>query len=117
METIYQIPLENDEERIAQLLTRDAWSYFASLKSTREPFHIKEIPLIPRRGVLSINADEDLIQYYLDHAEAYTQELALLGWDAERVFVAADGFASKLESISGQLRGRYQRMMRARLVG
>jgi hypothetical protein len=110
MDNKYHIALEKDEEKIAQLLTRDAWGYFGSLISNRELFHVKDIPMMPRRGLLSVAADEELIQYYLDYAAAYTEELTLLGWEPERVACAANGFASKLESISGQLRGRDRRV-------
>ena len=112
----YHITLEKDEEKIAQLLTRDAWGYFSSLISNRELFHVKDIPMMPRRGTLSIAADEELIQYYLDYAAAYSEELSLYGWDSKRIDLAADGFASKLESISGQLRGRHRRIAE-RLAG
>lgn len=106
----YSLTLSSDEEKIAQLLTRDAWGYFSSLISSRELLHVKDIPLMPRRGSFSLSPDEELIQYYLDFADAYVQELALFGWDEERTSSAADSFASKLEEISGQLRGRAQRL-------
>jgi len=79
MESKYQIRLEKDEEKIAQLLTRDAWGYFSSLISNRELFHVKQIPMMPRQGELVLPTDEELVQYYLDYASAYTEELALLG--------------------------------------
>ena len=101
----YLITLEPDEEKIAQLLTRDAWGYFGSMIASRDLFHVKDIPMLPRRGLFSIAPDEELIQYYLDYASAYGEELALLGWDVARVARSADSFAAKLEDISGQVRG------------
>ena len=106
----YLIELLPDEEKIAQLLTRDAWGYFGSLIAARDLFHVKDIPMMPRRGCLTISPDEELIQYYLDFAGAYYEELGLGGWDAGRVSLAADSFAKKLEDVSGQLRGRSQRL-------
>ena len=102
----YLIALTQDEGKIAQLLTRDAWGYFSSLISHRELFHVKYIPMMPRQGTLAIAPDEELIQYYLDFAEAYHEELTLYGWDAARIYTAADGLSTKLEQASGQIRGR-----------
>ena len=101
----YLVTLSPDEEKIAQLLTRDAWGYFGSMIATRELFHVKDIPMMPRRGTFAIATDEELIQYYLDYAAAYSEELALVGWDAGRVAQAAHTFVCKLEEISGQVRG------------
>jgi hypothetical protein len=106
----YFLSLSPDEEKIAQLLTRDAWGYFSSLISTRELFHVKDIPLMPRRGSFSLPPDEELVQYYLDFANAYAEELALYGWDQDRVYCVADSFALKLEDISGQVRGITKRL-------
>jgi hypothetical protein len=106
----YSLTLSPDEEKIAQLLTRDAWGYFSALISSRDLFHVKDIPLMPRRGLFSLPPDEELIQYYLDFAGAYAQELALYEWNEERVAAAADSFANKLEGVSGQVRGRAQRL-------
>lgn len=103
--TRYELTLTPDEEKIAQLLTRDAWGYFSSLISSRELFHVKDIPLMPRRGTFSLPPDEELIQYYLDFAGAYTEELGLYGWDEQRVISAAHTFVDKLESVSGQVHG------------
>jgi hypothetical protein len=102
----YIIDLLPDEEKIAQILTRDAWGYFGSMIASRELFHVKDIPMMPRRGCLTITPDEELIQYYLDYAAAYSEELSLLGWDAQRACAAADGLATKLEDVSGQVRGK-----------
>lgn len=100
----YLISLTTDEEKVAQLLTRDAWTFFTNMISAREVFRVKDIPFMPRQGTFSIAADEDLIQYYLDYAGAYTQELSFLGWSHSRIAAASQGFAAKLEDISGQIR-------------
>jgi hypothetical protein len=100
----YLISLTKDEEILAQLLTRGAWNFFNSSGATRELSLVKEIPLIPRRGTFTITTDEELIQYYLDYAQTYDKELRELGWDSCRIHNAGEGFARKLEDISGQLR-------------
>jgi hypothetical protein len=115
--TKYLISLAPDEEKIAQLLTRDAWGYFGSLIASRDLFHVKDIPMMPRRGCLSIAPDEELIQYYIDFATAYSEELSLLGWDAQRAYAAADTFATKLEDVSGQVRGRSKQSLTNQQVG
>jgi hypothetical protein len=101
----YLINLTPDEEKIAQLLTRDAWGYFSSLIASRELFHVKDIPLMPRNGTFSLPADEELIQYYLDYAGAYTEELAVYEWEPQRVEAAVTQFVRQLETLSGQTRG------------
>jgi hypothetical protein len=106
----YTLTLTPDEEKIAQLLTRDAWGYFSSLISSRDLFHVKDIPMMPRRGVFSLAPDEELIQYYLDFAGAYTEELALYGWHAERVSEAASTFVAMLEEVSGQVHGALRKL-------
>jgi hypothetical protein len=106
----YEFTLTPDEEKIAQLLTRDAWGYFSSLITSRELFHVKDIPLMPRRGRFSLAPDQELIQYYLDYAGAYAEELALYGWEAPRVNEAATSFVEKLAEISGQVCGASSRI-------
>lgn len=101
----YLITLEPDEETIAQLLTRDALGYFSSMLTGRDLAHLEFIPMIPRRGLFSIVPDQDLIQYYLDYASAYIEELGQNGWDPARAARSADSFVTKLEGISGQVRG------------
>ena len=101
----FTISLSPNEEKIAQLLTRDAWVYFSSMISQRDLFHVKEIPMMPRRGVMEIENDAELIQYYVDHAHGYSDELALLGWDSEECLWAADSFVAKMEAETGILRG------------
>jgi hypothetical protein len=101
----FTVTLTKDEEKVAQLLTRDAWGYFGQLIASRDLFHVKDIPMMPRRGSLTLTADEELVQYYLDYAAAYHEELTTLGWDNDRINQAAEGFALKLEDVSGQVRG------------
>ena len=103
--SFYTIELSKDEEMIAQLLTRDAWNYFAGLISTRDLFHVKEIPLTPRRGVLTITTDPEVIHYYLCFADAYVEETLKLGWERERYAMASERFIAKLEHASGLIRG------------
>jgi len=105
MITSYSLELTSDEEKIAQLLTRDAWGYFSALISQREIFHVKEIPMMPRRGVFEITNDAEIIQYYMDAASNYTDELAMYEWTEERASAAAASFVSKLEQLTGLRRG------------
>jgi hypothetical protein len=111
----YLISLTKDEEIVAQLLRRDAWTFFNDPGMLRELSLLKQIPLIPRRGTFAITADEDLIQYFLDYAQGYEEELSGLGWESARIERAGDGFARKLEDISGQLRA--SSLARERLAG
>lgn len=99
------LQLSKEEERIAQLLTRDAWVYFSNLISQREIFHVKEIPMMPRQGFFEIANDAEMIQYYLDYADSYLHELSLAGWTEEQAVSAAEHFCSKLEKITGLQRG------------
>lgn len=101
----YCLQLTREEERVAQLLTRDAWVYFSNLISQREIFHVKEIPMMPRQGFFEIANDAEMIQYYLDYADSYIEELATLGWQECDAKEAADNFCRKLESITGLSRG------------
>lgn len=102
---IFTVILTKDEEKIAQLLTRDAWVYFSNMISNREIFHVKDIPMMPRNGNFNISVDEELIQYYLNFAGAYSKELQTLGWEDSRSRSAAEAFCAKLEDVSGQIRG------------
>jgi hypothetical protein len=111
--TSFSIRLSKDEERIAQLLTRDAWVYFSSLISSRDLFHVKEIPMMPRSGSITIVADEEVVQYYLDFSSAYEEELALAGWEVSRSKAAARSFCVKLQDISGQVAGAGRRSQEA----
>ncbi len=101
----YCLQLSKEEERIAQLLTRDAWLHFSNLISQREIFHIKEIPMMPRQGFFEIANDAEMIQYYLDGADSYIHELTLAGWTEEQAKAAAEQFCVKMESITGLRRG------------
>lgn len=101
----YIIPMTIDEQALAGLLTRDAWTYFASFISTQELAQVKDIPLTPRRGVFEITTDPEVIQYYLCFADAYRDELKKEGWDSERYTVVSEAFVEKLERASGLKRG------------
>jgi hypothetical protein len=101
----YCLQLSREEERVAQLLTRDAWVYFSNLISQREIFHIKEIPMMPRQGFFEIANDAEIIQYYLDYADSYVSELTLAGWEESQAKNAAEQFSAKLENITGLRRG------------
>jgi hypothetical protein len=101
----YSFTLDKDEEKLAQLLTRDAWMFFSQQISDRESFHLKEIPMMPRRGSFELTNDAELIQYYIDKAYSYSEELTVLGWDAERISGAAQSFVALLEGTTGIRRG------------
>jgi hypothetical protein len=73
--------------------------------SQREVFHVKEIPMMPRRGSFEIANDAEMIQYYLDYADSYINELTLVGWTEEQAKSAAEDFCAKLEDVSGLRRG------------
>ena len=95
------ISLDRDEERLAQLLTRDAWNYFSSLISQRELFHVKDIPMMPRRGSFELPDDQEIIQYYLEFTSAYTDELKLLGWEESVIHAAELSLKKKIEAATG----------------
>ena len=92
------INLTPDEEKIAQCLTRDAWIYFNNMISHREMFHVKEIPMMPRGGVLELTDDAEIAQYYADFAGSYSEELAIRGWNPEREVEAVKSFVAKIEA-------------------
>lgn len=104
--TTFSLSLDRNEERLAQLLTRDAWNYFSSLISQRELFHVKDIPMMPRRGCFELPDDQEIIQYYLEFASAYSDELTLLGWEAEAIQGAAASFVKKVEEATGYQRSQ-----------
>ena len=105
MNAKYSIELSKDEEKVAQLLTRDAWVYFTKLISQREIFHVKDVPMMPRRGLFTIACDEELLHYYLNFSTAYTDELTLLGWSKQQISAAVESFVIKLENATGLKRG------------
>jgi hypothetical protein len=105
----FSLSLDRSEERLAQLLTRDAWNYFSSLISQRELFHVKDIPMMPRRGCFEIPDDPDIIQYYLEFTSSYTEELLLLGWTKEEISSAEDSFVKKIEDATGYQRNESRR--------
>jgi hypothetical protein len=102
------IELTTDEQVLAGLLTRDAWTYFSSMIGTQNLSHVKDIPLTPRRGTLEITSDPDVLHYYLCFADAYSDELVKGGWDAHRCAAASSSLITKLESVSGLTRGEIQ---------
>lgn len=99
------IELTMDEQVLAGLLTRDAWAYFSGMIGTQSLTHVKEIPMTPRRGVMQITSDPDVVHYYLCFADAYSEELGECGWAPERFESASDSLISKLERVSGLTRG------------
>ena len=102
---IYTIFLTKDEEKVAQLLTRDAWVYFSNLISQRNLFHIKDIPMMPRRGCFELPNDAEMIQYYLDSGHNYYDELKRFGWETEYVEQVVEALANKVEEVTGVRRG------------
>lgn len=99
------IELTTDEQVLAGLLTRDAWAYFSGMIGTQSLTHVKEIPMTPRRGVMQITSDPDVVHYYLCFADAYTEELSKGGWAPERCETTSFSLISKLEKVSGLTRG------------
>lgn len=97
----FTLHLEFDEERIAQLLTRDAWSYFSSPTelSHRSPVH--RVPRMPRDGLFTLPNDPELLTYYLTFAGTYYDELKELGWPPRMYVDACENFISKLEQATG----------------
>lgn len=102
---MYLISLNPQEERLAQLLTRDAWVYFSDLISRRQTFHVKDIPMMPRGGSLELPDDLEIAQYYVDQAICYQEELALYGIQGSEFEAAHDGLVDKVESATGVRRG------------
>jgi len=101
MKQHYTLELEFDEERIAQLLTRDAWSYFASPTELAERFPVREVPTMPRNGVFIVPADPMIITYYLNFAGSYYEELKELGWPPRMYVEACERLLTKIETATG----------------
>ena len=100
------IKLTPSEERLAQLLTRDAWTYFSGLIAQREIFHVKDIPMMPRGGSIELPADLEVAQYYVDFAERYSQKMVTMyGFTPEDAKSAFEGFVGKIEGSTGVRRG------------
>lgn len=101
MLTPRSIPVEFDEERIAQLLTRDAWSYFSSPTELNNRVPVRAIPPMPRDGRFEIPGDPQILTYYLTFAGSYFDELKALGWPHKMYADACERFVSKLEQATG----------------
>jgi hypothetical protein len=101
MTTKRSIPVEFDEERIAQLLTRDAWSYFSSPTELTDRVPVRSIPPMPRGGRFEVPDDPQIISYYLTFAGSYFGELKALGWPPRMYTDACERFVSKLEHATG----------------
>lgn len=101
MMRMFAMPLEFDEEKIAQLLTRDAWSYFSSPTELPNRAPVRAIPFMPRRGHFELPDDPQIITYYLTFAGTYLDELSQLGWTRARYHDACEGFLSKVEHATG----------------
>lgn len=97
----YSIELDRDEEKIAQLLTRDAWCFFNTFSTCGDPSIMPEIPKMPRGGHFEVPTDPGITNYYLCFAGTYFDELSLLGWPAQRFCDACEGFLAKLEAATG----------------
>ena len=95
------VQLEPDEEKIAQLLTRDAWSYFSSPTELPERAPVRSIPGMPRNGRFELPEDPQLATYYLTFAPSYLDELRHMGWNRARYHDACESFLSKIERATG----------------
>jgi hypothetical protein len=101
METTVRIPVEFDEERIAQLLTRDAWSYFSSPTELTDRVPVRSIPPMPRDGRFEVPQDPLILTYYLTFAGSYFDELKAMGWSPQMYADACERFVAKLEAVTG----------------
>jgi hypothetical protein len=104
MMRMFSMPLELDEEKIAQLLTRDAWSYFSSPTELPNRVPVRAIPFMPRKGHFELPDEPLVITYYLTFAGTYFDELSHLGWTGARYHDACEGFLTKVERATGVLR-------------
>lgn len=102
---MYPIDLTAAEQKLAQLLTRDAWLYFSNLITQRENFHVPEIPMMPRTGMLMLPNDLEVAQYYIDSIDHYHDELLNLGWRQVDFDAVAGTFRIKIESATGIAKG------------
>jgi hypothetical protein len=91
------IRLELDEEKIAQLLTRDAWSYFSSPTELPNRAPVRSIPGMPRSGLFLLPDDTQILTYYLTFAGTYFDELRGMGWTRARYHDACESFLDKIE--------------------
>jgi len=95
------IALDPDEVKIAQLLTRDAWSYFASPTELANRAPVRTIPGMPRNGSFTLPKDPQIISYYLAFADTYMHELSSMGWAPRRFHDVCDSFLGKMERATG----------------
>jgi len=96
--------LDSDEEKIAQLLTRDAWSYFSSPTELTNRAPVRSIPGMPRNGTFVLPEDPQILTYYLTFAGTYLDELRHMGWTRARYHDACESFLSKVEHVTGLYR-------------
>jgi hypothetical protein len=101
MKDYFTLNLEFDEERIAQLLTRDAWSYFSSPTELAHRSPVHDVPKMPHNGVFALPNDPEMLAYYLTFAGSYYDELHALGWPPRMYVDACEGFVSKVELATG----------------
>ena len=95
------LALDPDEVKIAQLLTRDAWSYFASPTELANRAPVRTIPGMPRNGTFTLPKDPQIISYYLAFADTYMHELSSMGWAPRRFHDVCDSFLGKVECATG----------------
>jgi hypothetical protein len=98
------IRLELDEEKIAQLLTRDAWSYFSSPTELPNRAPVRVIPGMPRNGQFLLPDDTQILTYYLTFVGTYFDELRGMGWTRARYHDACESFLDKIERATNQHR-------------
>jgi hypothetical protein len=101
MKDYFTLNLEFEEERIAQLLTRDAWSYFSSPTELAHRSPVHDVPKMPHNGVFALPNDPEMLAYYLTFAGSYYDELHALGWPPRMYVDACEGFVSKVELATG----------------
>jgi hypothetical protein len=96
-----EIQLEPDEERIAQLLTRDAWSFFSSPTELPNRAPVRSVPGMPLNGRFLLPKDPLILIYYLTFAGSYFDELRHMGWSATRYHDTCEDFLYKIERATG----------------
>lgn len=101
MSRMHSIELDFEEEKIAQLLTRDAWSYFSSPTELHDRTPVRAIPSMPRSGRFEVPQEPQLIWYYLTFAESYFEEVKYFGWTGRRYSDVCGRFVAKIEHATG----------------
>lgn len=96
----FEFCLSPDEEKIAQLVTRDAWCFFTSSLSHPATSEVP-VPAMPCRGVFVAPSSPLVAVFYLTFSPSYFGELRELGWSRSRFMEACEGFVSKLEQATG----------------